>query len=144
MYAIVSTLPIVYSISEWVMYFGRSIQNYIIFFILSGIAAFCWVYEKVITDPLRVLYYVGPVWQNKSPAEMCYILTGMTLPQTHWTDTDYNKAECAALLERQFKFWSNSFYSVFYFTVVFFVVSQLLWQTWRCLNPFGVWRRFHG
>jgi hypothetical protein len=91
-----------------------------------------WIYEKTITNPLRILYFVGPVWKNAPPDEICHSLTGV--PSAWWVENLDRQQACADLLERKFSSFDASVMVTVYFTFLTFVVLQLL-CTCCCIRP---------
>ncbi|MDR3541652.1 MAG: hypothetical protein P4L69_11910 [Desulfosporosinus sp.] len=91
-----------------------------------------WLYEKTITNPLRVLYFVGPVWGNAPPEEICHSLTGV--PAAWWMESVERQQACADLLERRFHSFDAGVMTCVYFTFLTFVILQLTF-TCCCIRP---------
>lgn len=91
-----------------------------------------WVYEKTITNPLRILYFVGPVWKNAPPDEICHSLTGV--PSSWWSENSDHAMACQELLERRFHSFDAGVMTTVYFTFLTFVILQLL-CTCCCIRP---------
>ena len=91
-----------------------------------------WIYEKTITNPLRILYFIGPVWKNAPPDEICHSITGV--PSVWWMENLDRQQACADLLERKFHSFDAGVITCVYFTFLTFVVLQLL-CTCCCIRP---------
>lgn len=81
-------------------------------------------YDKLITEPLRLFYFVGPWWGNAPTTEICYELTGVKA--SWWAENDDRMAECAALLERHFVSWDVTIMTVLYVTTLTFLLVNLM------------------
>lgn len=81
-----------------------------------------WVYDKLITEPLRIFYFVGPVWGAIPPEEICAQLTGKTAQW--WTATEDRMQGCRELTEQRFHSWDAGIMTSFYFAILAFVVLQ--------------------
>lgn len=91
-----------------------------------------WIYEKTITNPLRILYFVGPVWKNAPPDEICHSLTGV--PSSWWAENTERQQACADLLERKFHSFDAGVMTTVYFTFLTFVLLQIM-CTCCCIRP---------
>lgn len=91
-----------------------------------------WLYEKTITNPLRVLYFNGFIWGNMPEDEICHSLTGV--PAVWWSGDPEHMEKCIELLERKFHSWDVSVMSCMYFTLLLFVVLHVL-CTCFCIRP---------
>lgn len=98
----------------------------------AAVGAGLWLYEKTITNPLRILYFVGPVWKNAPPDEICHSITGV--PAAWWAESGDHASACAELLDRKFHSFDASVMVTVYFTVLTFVVLQLV-CTCCCIKP---------
>lgn len=96
-----------------------------------------WIYDLLIINPLRVFYFVGPVWNNMDPLEICYQETGRQLPAMWWAESPDRLKTCDDILNRKFTSWSTGVCEVIYFSFLTFVVLQLLFN---CLYS-GSYRR---
>jgi hypothetical protein len=92
-----------------------------------------WIYEKTITNPLRILYFIGPVWKNAPPDEICHSLTGV--PSTWWMENLDRQQACADLLERKFHSFDAGVMTCTYFAFLSFVVMQVACSC-LCVRPF--------
>jgi hypothetical protein len=97
----------------------------------SGAYAFFWLYNRLIADPLRVLYFFS-WWSNIPDQEICGRLT--SVPGTWWAQSPDRMLECSALLERNFMSWEATVLVCLYFAVL---VTGTTWLLLRlCLiNP---------
>lgn len=91
-----------------------------------------WVYEKTITNPLRILYFVGPIWKNAPPDEICHSLTGV--PAAWWSENLDRRQACADLLERNFSSFDAGVVTCAYFAFLTFVILQFLCMC-CCVRP---------
>lgn len=89
-----------------------------------GASAGYWSFDKLITTPLRIFYFVGPVWKNAPHSEICYMLTGVTADR--WTKDSVHAMECQELLERRFASWDATILTSAYFAVLTFTALQLM------------------
>lgn len=92
-----------------------------------------WIYYKLITEPLRLFYFVGPVWGNVRPEQVCFELTGVD--SGWWNTTDDRLSECQRLLNTRFHSFEVTILCVLYFASAVFAVLYLVC---RCcfLRPF--------
>lgn len=91
-----------------------------------------WIYEKTITNPLRILYFVGPVWKNAPPEEICHSLTGV--PSAWWAENLDRQQACSDLLERKFHSFDAGVMTTVYFAFLTFVLLQFA-CTCCCIRP---------
>jgi hypothetical protein len=91
-----------------------------------------WIYEKTIENPLRLFYFVGPIWRNAPPEEICHELTGV--PAAWWIENADHAAACRDLLERRFHSFDAGVITSVYFTILAFVVLELLCSC-CCIRP---------
>lgn len=97
------------------------------------------VYNVLIRNPLRIFYFVGPIWRNAPPAEICYELTGV---KAAWWEENQDRIEqCIELLERRFSSFDATVMTTAYFTVMTFVVMQLLCRCCFVRPLMAEWRR---
>lgn len=82
-----------------------------------------WVYDKMITEPLRIFYFVGPVWGAIPNEEICAQLTGKTA--AWWLATPDRMQGCRELTEQRFHSWDAGIMTSFYFAVLAFAVLQV-------------------
>lgn len=90
----------------------------------AAAAAGFWVYQKLVTDPLRIFYFVGPVWSNAPPAEICYDLTGVKA--AWWEESPDRAQQCMNLLNRKFGSFDATVMTTLYFTIVTFILMQTI------------------
>jgi hypothetical protein len=83
-------------------------------------------YDMLITRMLRVFYFQGPGWKNRSPEEICYEITN-GVDARHWTSTEANYEWCQYELERRFQYWNVTVKSISYFTALSFAISSLIY-----------------
>lgn len=86
-------------------------------------AAGTWLYNKLLTEPLRIFYFVGPVWGNLPPAEVCARIT--TVDAQRWASTPELQQACVELLDRKFTSFDAGVMTTLYFTFLTFVALQL-------------------
>lgn len=98
----------------------------------TAIGVGLWLYEKTITNPLRVLYFTGFVWGNMPSDEICHSITGV--PAVWWSENPEHMMTCNDLLERKFHSWDASVMTCIYFTFLTFIVLQLM-CTCFCIKP---------
>lgn len=91
-----------------------------------------WMYDRLITHPLRVFYFTGAVWGDKDPVDICAQITG--IPGAWWAESPDHMATCMDLLERKFRSWNANVTTVVWFTLLTFVVMQLM-CTCCCVRP---------
>lgn len=89
----------------------------------SGMSAGYWTFDKLITTPLRIFYFVGPVWGNAPRSEICYMLTKIEAEK--WSRDAIHVMECQELLERKFVSWDATILTSAYFAVLTFTILQL-------------------
>ena len=86
-------------------------------------AAGWWLYNRMITDPLRILYFIGPWWNNAPMSEICFQLTNV---KSEWWEAEPSRMiECESLAERQFQSWDATVMVCLWFSFLLFVVFQL-------------------
>lgn len=83
-----------------------------------------WIYAKMVTEPLRIFYFVGPVWGNLKPEQVCFELTG--IDGSWWNKTDDRMTECTQLLSTKFRSFEVTVMCVLYFASMMFVVLYML------------------
>lgn len=98
---------------------------------LSGSMAFFWLYNRLIKDPLKVLY-VYSWWRNISPIDICSRLTAV--PAKWWSAAPDRIEECTALLDREFLSFEATILVCLYFGLI---VALFTWLLMRCcvINP---------
>jgi hypothetical protein len=89
-----------------------------------GVAAGAWLYNKLLTEPLRIFYFVGPIWGNLPPSEVCSRLT--SVPGKQWESTPDLTQACLTLLDQKFTSFDASIMTTLYFAFLTFVVCQLV------------------
>ena len=96
--------------------------------VCAGVAATVgyWFYNKLITEPLKVFYYVGPVWGNAPPAEICFQMTGV--PAAEWLSSSVMLQSCMKLLNNKFVKFDATVGTTVYFTVLTFLTLQFMCQ----------------
>jgi hypothetical protein len=82
-------------------------------------------YDVLITRMLRIFYFQGPGWHNRSPEEICYEITN-GVDARHWTSTEANYEWCQYELERRFQYWNVTVKSISYFAALSFAISSLV------------------
>lgn len=91
-------------------------------------AAGWWVFDQLITYPLRSFYFKGPWWHNIPQSDICARLMGNKpeFPADLYNSSDYMREKCGALIEREFESWSTTIMVTLHFTILTFVVMQLM------------------
>jgi hypothetical protein len=91
----------------------------------TGVAALAamWVYNKMITVPLRTFYFVGPWWRNAPLSEICFKLTN--IDSKNWEMNNQTQTMCRELTEREFESWDATVLTTLYFTALTFGTLQL-------------------
>lgn len=85
-----------------------------------------WIYNKLITNPLRTFYFVGPWWGNVPKPEICFRITNV---EAKWWEANTDRMkECTALTEREFESWDATIMTTLYFTVLTFGILQMFCQ----------------
>lgn len=101
-----------------------------------------WIYYKTITEPLRLFYFVGPVWGNINSEQVCFELTG--IDSGWWNKTSDRLDECHRLLNTRFHSFEVSIMCVLYFASLVFAIMYLVCR-YCFLRPFvNEMRRFAG
>lgn len=105
-------------------------------FITAIIGISLWTYNVFIINPLWVFYYVG-MYGGKDPAVMCYEKTGRlsTLSPAYWDENEEHKRTCAAILKQDFASWTSTLCITIYFSLLTFVVIQLLFNCYYTIRP---------
>ena len=99
--------------------------NYLMYSTFNSLENKClWIYEKLITDPLKTFYFIGPVWENKTPAQICFELTGVD--SAWWNGTSDRIQECHALLSKKYISFEATVLCSLYFAALSFIVLYLL------------------
>ena len=102
----------------------------VVYRIIGFLQWFFWLmYEIMITKPLRAFYFEGPIWQNQSPEEICFGMTGV--PAKHWTLTEQNQLQCQIEMDRRFHSWERTTMTVVYFTMLSFTVLFMMFSCFR-------------
>lgn len=82
-------------------------------------------YDFLITKPLRIFYFEGPVWKSQPSEEICFQMTGVE--SKFWSN---NMRQCQVEMERHFRSWDRTVLTVMYFSILTFVVIRVLyWLT---------------
>jgi hypothetical protein len=98
--------------------------------VLCGV--FWWSYGKVVTNPLKLLYFIGPVWNNMTPEKMCALLNPRM--DEAWFLTPEGKAQCALIREREFVSFDAKVYTILYFMLLGMTGSIIMMRVMR-----GLW-----
>lgn len=87
-------------------------------------AAVGWyIYNQLVTNPLRCFYFKGWVWGNVPLSEVCFRITNVE--SKWWSATQERMDECRLLTEREFESWDATVMTSLYFTALTFGVLQL-------------------
>ena len=94
----------------------------------AALATGWWVYDQLITHPLRTFYFKGPWWHNIPQYDICARMMGN---KVEFTADMYNSSElmrerCRQMIDREFESWEATTMVVLYVTVLTFGVAQLL------------------
>lgn len=89
----------------------------------AGLGCGLWLYDKLITNPLRIFYFVGPVWGNIPVEEVCAQLTKKSAQW--WLATDDRLQGCKELAEERFHSWDAGVMTSIYFALLTFAVLQV-------------------
>lgn len=81
-------------------------------------------YDILVTRPLRLFYFEGPIWHNQPPEEICYEMTGVAA--NHWTASPENIARCQIEMDRRFQSWDRTAFTVMHFSLLVFVIVKLI------------------
>lgn len=87
-----------------------------------------WVYDQLITHPLRSFYLKGPWWHNIPQADICARMAGNKPEFTaeFYNATEYTRGQCQIMIDREFESWNTTVMTALYFTVLTFGTLQLL------------------
>lgn len=91
-------------------------------------AAGWWVYDQLITHPLRSFYLKGPWWHNVPEPFICAHMQGdkPEFSASYYNSTDYLRGQCTAMIDREFESWEATIMGTLYFTALTFGVLQLM------------------
>ena len=89
-------------------------------------------YDLLITKPLRIFYFVGPVWGDLPAEEICSRMTGVAAQW--WKETPDRMEQCAGLTGRQFHSFDAGVMTSVYFAALTFAVLQLTCNCF-CVRP---------
>jgi hypothetical protein len=87
-----------------------------------------WIYAKLVTEPLRAFYFIGPIWWNQTPSQMCFQLSGVD--PSFWSSTESGSKECELLLSKKFNTFETTVMCLIYSASITFL---LLYTCCRCL-----------
>lgn len=88
------------------------------------LSALWFIYDILITRPLRAFYFEGPIWHNQPPEEICYEITHVEA--RHWISSPENIAQCQIEMERRFQSWDRTAMTIMHFALLTFVVVKLM------------------
>ena len=116
------------NITDVVASWSKSVANTTTACGAIAIAAGWWVYDQLITHPLRSFYFKGPWWHNIPQSDICARMMGNKpeFPAALYNSSDYMREQCTAMVEREFESWNTTIIVSLYFTVLTFGVLQLL------------------
>lgn len=83
-----------------------------------------WMYHRLISDPLRFLYFVGPFWKGLPASEICAQLT--RTEARFWEETPRNMQECLDRVEREYQSKEALVLVCVWFGLLLFILIQLL------------------
>jgi hypothetical protein len=104
------------------LYFVTKYLSVGIYTCITGVL--CWFYTKTITDPLRLFYFVGPIWKNLTPEEICFELTGVD--SSWWNATIDRKQECDSLLSKKYVSFEATILCMIYFIAASFMIVYMV------------------
>lgn len=84
-------------------------------------------FDFFITEPLRIFYFVGPIWGNLEPTQICFELT--QVDSAWWNATADRRQECDNLLAKRYGSFQATVLCTIYFIVVLYIV---VYFTMRC------------
>lgn len=83
-----------------------------------------WLYDALITRPLRMFYFEGPIYRGQPPEEICYEIT--KTESKHWVASPENIVQCQLEMERRFRSWDRSALTFIHFALLSFIVIRLM------------------
>jgi len=88
--------------------------------------------DVAFTRPLQTFYFVGPVWRNMSPTEICHSITGVDAKW--WGETPDRVLQCDQLLSRKFVSFDATVVYTLYFTLLGIVAVTVVCR-FCCIRP---------
>lgn len=116
---------------SWGAYFSQKFSNpWNTTAACAGLAtsAGWWIYNRLITDPLRTFYFKGWWWHNMPQANICAMMMG-NKPEFSaelYDSCDLMREKCRIMVEREFESWDATIMTTLYFTVLTFGVLQMV------------------
>lgn len=104
-----------------------------------AVFAALWLYGKLVLEPLRIFYFMGPVLENRNPEDICAQISKITASE--FTGTEAGREMCRNLLERRFESYNATVITVLYFAILAIAVIYALR---RCFFLPDVWRAARG
>ena len=97
--------------------------------ITAFVGVLVWLYNLLVINPLWIFYFVG-MYGNRDPAEVCYEKTGRfsCLSPAYWVETQEHMETCEKILKQDFTSWSALLCTIVYFTLLTYVVIQLIFN----------------
>ena len=77
-----------------------------------------------ILEPLKLFYFVGPIWNNIPKEDICSQCT--SIDASWWTKSQENMDECIYILERNFTSFATTVFTLCYFGVSTILTIYLL------------------
>ena len=92
-----------------------------------------WIYYHLVTLPLHTFYFIGPVWGNLEPSQICFELT--EVDSAWWNATADRRQECASLLAKHYGSFEATVLCSVYFAIVLYLIFYFVF---RCcfVRPF--------
>jgi len=78
--------------------------------------------------PLKAFYFVGPIWRNSKPEEICYEMTGVD--SEWWGGDPLRTTKCDELLDSHYTSFKTTIFCIVYFTAI---TVGLTYASCRCL-----------
>jgi hypothetical protein len=84
-------------------------------------------YYALVTKPLHLFYFVGPIWKNLDDTQICFELT--RVDSAWWDATDDRRLECDKLLSKRFGSFEATIVCTLYFAAI---IGIALYFICRC------------
>jgi hypothetical protein len=92
-----------------------------------AVAAFLCIYRNLVVTPLRIYYYIGPVWKNKAPEDICAEMNP-GISSKGFVRNEHTMALCKESLDRQFTSWNAEVITIIYFAMLAITVMYLIYH----------------
>jgi hypothetical protein len=111
-----------FAVKNGAVHVWNAINNTTTACLATALGCGLWVYDKMITEPLRIFYFVGPVWGAIPKEDICAQIT--RVPASRWLSSPEMMKDCEELTEHRFHSWDAGLMTSVYFFVLTFVVLQ--------------------